>query len=418
MRETKNLEFKEKLTNTFLKTVSAFANYGNGKIKFGIKDDGSIVGVKNPVEFCLNVENKINDSIKPNPDYNLEIDPKTNVVTLTVKQGINPPYLYKSKAYKRNDSASIEIDRSELSQLILIGENRTYDSLTAMNQNLSFNILEEALKEKIGIKSLTSDILITLNLEHKDTSYTNAGELLADKNNYRGIDIVRFGESINIMLDRASYEHESILKEYKQVIQKYRQYYQHEEIQGATRNIVSQIPEEAFREAIANALVHRVWNINSQIKISMYDDRIEVVFPGGLPQGLSKEEYLSGQISILRNPIIANVFFRLGLIEQFGTGVRRINDSYRSSLVQPQFEIFDNSIKIILPVLKFITDDLSNDEKKVYQIIHEGADTTKQISQMSKFGRTKVLKILRQLEKQGYIRRMGEGRATKYILSK
>ena len=201
-------------------------------------------------------------------------------------------------------------------------------------------------------------------------------------------------------------------------IQKYRQYYQHEEIQGATRNIVSQIPEEAFREAIANALVHRVWNINSQIKISMYDDRIEVVSPGGLPQGLSKEEYLSGQISILRNPIIANVFFRLGLIEQFGTGVRRINDSYRSSLVQPQFEIFDNSIKIILPVLKFITDDLSNDEKKVYQIIHEGADTTKQISQMSKFGRTKVLKILRQLEKQGYIRRMGEGRATKYILSK
>ena len=418
MRETKNLEFKENLTNTFLKTVSAFANYGSGKIKFGIKDDGSIVGVKNPVEFCLNVENKINDSIKPNPDYNLEIDPKTNVVTLTVKQGINPPYLYKSKAYKRNDSASIEIDRSELSQLILIGENRTYDSLTAMNQNLSFNILEEALKEKIGIKSLTSDILITLNLERKDTSYTNAGELLADKNNYRGIDIVRFGESINIMLDRASYEHESILKEYKQAIQKYRQYYQHEEIQGATRNIVSQIPEEAFREAIANALVHRVWNINSQIKISMYDDRIEVVSPGGLPQGLSKEEYLSGQISILRNPIIANVFFRLGLIEQFGTGVRRINDSYRSSLVQPQFEIFDNSIKIILPVLKFITDDLSNDEKKVYQIIHEGADTTKQISQMSKFGRTKVLKILRQLEKQGYIRRMGEGRATKYILSK
>lgn len=225
MRETKNLEFKEKLTNTFLKTVSTFANYGSGKIKFGIKDDGSIVGVKNPVEFCLNVENKINDSIKPNPDYNLEIDPKTNVVTLTVKQGVNPPYLYKSKAYKSNDSASIEVDRSELSQLILIGENRTYDSLTAMNQNLSFNILEEALKEKIGIKSLTSDILITLNLEHKDTSYTNAGELLADKNNYRGIDIVRFGESINIMLDRASYEHESILKEYKQAIQKYRQYY-------------------------------------------------------------------------------------------------------------------------------------------------------------------------------------------------
>ena len=70
---------------------------------------------------------------------------------MTVKQGDNPPYLYKAKAYKRNDSASIEVDRTELSQLILIGENKTYDSLTAANQNLSFNILEMALKEKLGI---------------------------------------------------------------------------------------------------------------------------------------------------------------------------------------------------------------------------------------------------------------------------
>lgn len=150
MRETKNLEFKENLTNTFLKTVSAYANYGTGEVKFGIKDDGTIIGVKNPIDFCLNVENKINDSIQPHPDYNLEIDDKTNVVTLTVKQGDNPPYLYKAKAYKRNDSASIEVDRTELSQLILIGENKTYDSLTAANQNLSFNILEMALKEKLG----------------------------------------------------------------------------------------------------------------------------------------------------------------------------------------------------------------------------------------------------------------------------
>ena len=113
MRETRNLEFKEQLTNTFLKTVSAFANYGTGTIKFGVKDDGTIIGVQNPVDFCLNIENKINDSINPHPDYSLKIDDETNVVILTVKQGSNPPYLYKSKAYKRNDTASIEVDRSE-----------------------------------------------------------------------------------------------------------------------------------------------------------------------------------------------------------------------------------------------------------------------------------------------------------------
>jgi ATP-dependent DNA helicase RecG len=373
--------------------------------------------VKNPVDFCLDVENKINDSIKPNPDYNLKIDEQTNVVTLTVNQGDHPPYLYKSKAYKRNDSASIEVDRAELSQLILIGENKTYDGLTATNQDLSFNVLEDALKEKLGIRRLTSDVLITLNLKQKD-GYTNAGELLADKNHYRGIDIIRFGENISIMLDRASYENESILKEYDQALQKYRQYYQHEEIQGATRNVVSLIPEEAFREAIANALVHRIWSVNSQIKVSMFDDRIEVTSPGGLPQGLSKNEYLAGQISILRNPIIANVFFRLGLIEQFGTGIRRIKDSYQKSLVQPQFAIFENSIKIVLPVLKFVADDLTADENRIYQSIHEGASTTTKISQATGFGRTKALRLLKQLSQRGYVEKIGEGRATRYILSK
>lgn len=418
MRETRNLEFKEQLTNTFLKTVSAFANYGTGEIKFGVKDDGTVVGIKNPIDFCLNVENKINDSIKPNPDYSLKIDDETNVVTLKVNQGDNPPYLYKSKAYKRNDSASIEVDRAELSQLILIGENKTYDSLTAINQNLSFNILEEALKAKLGIKELTSDVLITLNLKQGDGNYTNAGELIADKNHYRGIDIVKFGENINIMLDRVGYENESILEEYNQSIHKYRQYYQHEEIKGATRNVVTEIPEEAFREAIANALVHRNWDINAQIKISMFDDRIEVVSPGGLPQGLSTDEYLSGQISLLRNPIVANVFFRLGLIEQFGTGIRRIKDTYRKSLVQPKFEIFDNSIKIILPVLKFVSDDLTENEKLIYQAVRDGAETSSSIVNVSGFGRTKVLSLLNQLIKSGYVTKLGEGRATRYILSK
>lgn len=66
---------------------------------------------------------------------------------------------------------------------------------------------------------------------------------------------------------------------------------------------------------LSNALVHRTWDVNAQIKISMFDDRVEITSPGGLPDGLSKEEYLAGQISILRNPIIAGVFFRLGLIE-------------------------------------------------------------------------------------------------------
>lgn len=85
--------------------------------------------------------------------------------------------------------------------------------------------------------------------------------------------------------------------------------------------------------------------MNSQIKISMFDDRIEIVSPGGLPSGLSKEEYLLGQISILRNPILANLFYRLGLIEQFGMGIRRIISSYQGTIKAALFNLNLKSLR-------------------------------------------------------------------------
>lgn len=119
MRETKTIEFKETITNTFLKTVSAFSNYDGGKILFGIDDDGNIKGLPNIKQSCLDIENRINDSISPQPNYTLEIQNNDRTITLTVKSGTRKPYLYKSKAYKRNDTATIEVDTLEFSRLIL-----------------------------------------------------------------------------------------------------------------------------------------------------------------------------------------------------------------------------------------------------------------------------------------------------------
>lgn len=299
-----------------------------------------------------------------------------------------------------------------------LGENRTYDSVQSRDQDLTFATLEKVLKNKVGIKKLNRDILITLDLFREGKGYTNAGALLADHNQFRGIDLVRFGSNINIMLDRNNYEEISILDQYNFSLDKYRQCYQHEEIKGATRNLVAEIPEEAFREAVANALVHRIWDVNLQIKISMFDDRIEITSPGGLPNGLSKEEYLSGQISILRNPIVANVFYRLGLIEQFGTGIRRIISTYRGSVIQPQFNIYENSITIVLPVLQSTPVGLSADENKIYQVIQVGNDTTSEINKEIGFGRTKTLRLINFLVKRGYLLKVGEGRGTRYELIK
>ena len=329
MKESKTLELKEIVNNTFLKTVSAYANFNTGKIVFGVKDSGEIVGIKKPETTCLDIENKINDSIKPKPDFTLNIDKKTRVITLLVKEGMFKPYLYKGKAYRRSDTSTVEVDQIELKRLILLGENLYFEELPIDDEDLSFNYLFKELEEKLSIKDYTKDVLKTLGLINNDNKYNNAAALLSDKNKFPGIDIIKFGATINDILYRNTISNVSILEQLNDAEKVFRNYYVVEEIKGMKREKKFLIPLEAFRETVANALVHRTWDVVSNIRIAMYDDRIEIYSPGGLPAGLSKEEYLNGFISTLRNPIIANVFFRLGIIEKFGTGILRIKESYR-----------------------------------------------------------------------------------------
>ena len=222
MRESRFLEFKETVTNTFLKTVSAFANYGTGEILFGVADDGTVVGLPNAGDACLDIENRINDSIDPVPVYTLSIHEKTSVITLTVQEGLHKPYLYKAKAYRRNDTATIAVDRLELARLILEGQNSSFEELPASDQNLSFQILEEKLTAELHIDSFSRDTLKTLELYKEGSGFNKAGELLADLNTFCGIDMVRFGENISIILDRETIEHVSILKQFDQALDMFR----------------------------------------------------------------------------------------------------------------------------------------------------------------------------------------------------
>ena len=199
MREARVLEFKETITNTFLKTVSAFSNYGGGTILFGVDDDGTVKGLPDVKQACLDIENKINDSISPQPNYTLEIQNNDQTIKLTVKSGLQKPYLYKSKAYKRNDTATIEVDTLEFSRLILDGKNIRFEELPCKDQELSFKVLRRKLKESIQIETFNQDTLKTLNLYDNVNGFSNAAGLLADKNHFPGIDLVKFGENISVI---------------------------------------------------------------------------------------------------------------------------------------------------------------------------------------------------------------------------
>ncbi len=416
MKENKNREFKEMVSKTFLNTVSAFANYSGGEILFGVTDDGDAVGIINPEQVCLDIENTINDTIKPKPDFLFSIDGKTKVITLTVKEGLFKPYLYKGKAYKRSGTSTVEVDQVELRRLVLLGENLYFEELPSSNQKLSFKFLLDQLDEKLLISkdSKDIDILRTLGLMSQDSQYNNAALLLADNNNFPGIDIIKFGSTIDEIEYRKTISNTSVLKQLQEAEDVFSQYYKLEKIEGMERKTRFLIPLEAFRETVANALVHRTWDVNSHIRIAMHDDRIEVYSPGGLPTGITKEDYIRGYVSILRNPIIGNVFFRLDIIEQFGTGILRIKKAYYNLEHQPVFDVTENSVVTILPA-ENKQDSLTIDEQKIFNILlSRFVLSSSEISNSAGFGKDKVLNLLNILIEKRYVEKVGSGRGTKY----
>ncbi|MGF6989766.1 ATP-dependent DNA helicase RecG [Lachnospiraceae bacterium PM6-15] len=417
-RETSNLEYKEEISNTFLKTVSAFANYETGKIIFGVNDEGQTVGLKGDLDqLCLNIENKINDSIKPAPDYRIKIDEKKKVIEVQIFEGDYKPYVYKNKAYKRADAATVEVERLEYNRLVLEGTNTDYEELAADTQELSFKILEGELKSVLGISELNEDIMKTMDLYSDKKGYNKAAELLADRNECPGVDIVRFGNSIDEFLDRENIENVSIIEQYHKAISIYRKYYQYEVIEGSQRRKVERLPEKAFREALANSIVHRVWDVKVPIRIAMDKDKIEIISPGGLPVGISKEEYLKGQVSILRNPILGNVFFRLNYIERFGTGVKRINQSYEKSVIKPEFSFYENSLSVTLPLLSLDIGMLDEAEQSVYLALEkEVAHTRETIEKRTNLNKSKVIRVLNRLIEMKMVEKTGVGRGVKYRL--
>ena len=239
---------------------------------------------------------------------------------------------------------------------------------------------------------------------------------MADKNHFPGIDTIKFGENISIIQKGSTLENISVLEVYDKAIDFFRDYYQHEVIQGADRQKIEKIPETAFREAIANALIHRVWDVDSQIRVSMFDDRLEIVSPGGLPSGITEEEYLSGKLSVLRNRNLANVFYGLEFVEMFGTGITRIKQLYAEGLTKLDFEISENAIKIVLPIFEKSA-DLTEDEIVIYKLLSKTMlKPISEIASYAPFGKSKTAKLLKEMCQKGVITVKGNGKGTKDII--
>lgn len=406
-KESKTLEYKLDINESFLKTVSAFANYNGGDIIFGVDDDLNIIGLDDIINKKLDIENQINGSIKPQINYRIQITNK-NTIVLHIFKGDETPYLYNNKAYRRNDIATIEVDTIELKKLILDGMNKRYEDIASRDQDLHFTQLNKYLTSKLNIESINNDILSCLNLYNNKDGYNNAAYLLSDEYHGPSIDIGVFGESLNIFKKRATLNDMSIIEQYHKALEIFKDYYVYEEVSVPTRVTVETIPFKAFKEALANAIIHKDYMIDAHSKIEMHPDEIIIYTPGGLPDGINENEFKEGNVFCLRNPIIANVFHWLDIAETFATGIKRIKKCYKDYEVQPSFKVSENIIVITLPKIKPITltknEHILQNEMELFN-----AYLRSDIERKTKLSKYALIRVLNKLIERGYVEKTGSG---------
>lgn len=163
-------------------------------------------------------------------------------------------------------------------------------------------------------------------------------------------------------------------------------------------------------------MIHRTWDDTPNIRIFMYNDKIEIISPGGLVHSISKEEYLNGQVFKPRNPILANIFFRLKYVEMFGTGILRIKQLYQSMKFKPDFKIYENSISIVLPLVDLKL-NVSVDEEQIINYLSNCIHaSSSDIAKSCGYTKDKTLRLLKLLQSKGYVKVSGNGKATKYSI--
>lgn len=382
--ETNLYDKKEKLEikkpKSWLKSVSAFANDRGGKLIFGIKEDNTILGLKDYQDTSENISEIIKTKMDPNPEFDMEIEEIDGkvILILNIFAGKNTPYFVvdggSRTAYKRVGNQSVPASRIDLFNLSLKGEHISYDSLESKKrlEDVSFKELRIEYKERTG-KDFEEKDLKSFGLVNDENNLTIAGALFADyyqvyqsrvfctrwngltKANGRmdALDDIEFEGNI-IYLLKASLDF--VKRNSKKMWKK-----------GPVYRIeYPEYPERAVQEALVNALIHRDYSVvGSEVHVDIYDDRLEIYSPGGMYDG-TFVQYLNplNVSSTRRNPIIADVFARMDLMERRGSGLRKIIEAYEAEEnykeeLKPKFKSTESSFTTILKNLNYGTQNVT-----------------------------------------------------------
>ena len=372
--ESKNIEYKVSVpdkSEKYMKTIVAFANTQGGRLLIGIDDKThEIVGVDsvNLFQIMDSIANAVSDSCEPQiiPDIEPQTVDGKNIIVVMVEAGKNRPYYLKSKGkeagtYIRVAGTSRLAYCEKIKELEMEGARISWDELTCVGYNVTDEATEklckdiEAFRKKAGMTehSVKKEQLINwkiLKQREGQLLATNAYVLLtSDYFSFSKTQCAVFrGRDRAIFLDKREFTGPIYTQIEEAVDFVLRNIRLGATIDGLVRRERYELPPEAIREMIINAHCHRNLLDESCIQVAIYDDRLEVTSPGGLYNGLTYAEVMSGH-SKIRNKGIANVFGQMGLVEAWGSGIKRIFSAAEEyGLPQPKVKEFDNMFRVEL----------------------------------------------------------------------
>jgi len=425
-KESETIELKE--IDDVKKEIVAFANSAGGTLYIGITDDGNIVGIDNPDMVTQQIVNMVRDSIKPDITMFLhyhtkDIDGK-HIVAVEVQRGVDRPYYLAKKGlrpagvYIRQGTSSVPATDTAIRRMIKETDGDSFEDMRSLDQDLTFKAANREFAER-NVELGTSQMK-TLGILNTDGIYTNLGLLLSEQCTHTVKAAVFEGTDQSVFRDRQEFSG-SLLQQLGDV-------YDYIDMRNQTHSTFDRLrridkqdyPEVAIREALLNSLIHRDYSFSASTLISIYVDRIEFTTIGGLITGVSLDDIMLG-LSVCRNPKLANVFYRLELIEAYGTGIRKIMSSYEGTLKKPIFETTDNAFKTILPNLNAGTvlepDQMSDLEEEVVELAkRDRMITRKDVEQLTKLKQTSAGQLLNRMVKKNLLIQIGQGKNTKYTL--
>ncbi len=439
-QETETVELKSIVMDDIKKEIIAFANCDGGTVYVGVADDGTVLGVENADECALQISNMVRDAVKPDVTMfihyeTLDCEEKA-VVAVNIQRGTNRPYYLAKKGlrpegvYVRQGYSSVPATDAVIRQMIKETDGDSFENLRSINQALTF----EATKKEFEKRNIAfgQPQMQTLKIISADGVYTNLGLLLSEQCPHTIKAAVFEGTNQSVFKDRREFSG-SLMQQLNEVYDYIDFHNQtHAAFQKLLRIDTRDYPEVAVREALLNSLVHRDYSFRASTLISVYDDRIEFVSIGGLLPGLELDDLMLG-VSVCRNPHLANVFYRLQLIEAYGTGVKKIMGAYTNTPVQPKMTATNNAFKIILPnvnaastmaeayekIEKTVVPILNLNEEKIlrflttYQVI-----TRKEVQILLGVSQSTAGRILKAMVDTGQIKQLGGSRTTRYELLK